>query len=123
MNNENHPAVPEAQITIDRKNLWRLETIGDTNGAEVQIYHPVLEDGSYDNSRKLRFCSLMQVTWMGQEGKLRFDIPAATLTEALDNFKSAGDAFAKATFEKLESERVRALLSSGMTIGEPQQRQ
>lgn len=112
-------AEPKLAIIIQRDQLWRLETVGDLNSAEIQIYHPIKEDGTPDVERKTKFCSLMEVQFMGQTGKMRFEIPGETLTEALNNFQDAGDKFAREMFDRLESERTRALLTSGMTIGEP----
>ena len=108
---------PKSELKIHQESLWRLETIGDLIGAEIQIYHPVLADGSPDVSRKPKYCSLLDISYRGERAKMRFDIPAETLQEALDNFTAAGEAFAYAKIEELESERTRLLLTSGTTIG------
>lgn len=121
MNNSEVLPAESGLRNIDRANLWRLETVGDLMQAEIQIYHPVLEDGSPDPARKPKFCSLMDISYRGQNAKMRFNIPGETLKEALDNFFAAGEAFGHKTLDELESERLRVMLSSGITIGEQRQ--
>ncbi len=101
---------------INRKNLWRLESINDLEGAEIQMCHPVKEDGSPDPSRKPRFCGLLDVTYQGSSAKMRFDIIADTLEEALTRLKPAGEAFGIAKLEELDNERKELFRTSGRTI-------
>ncbi len=104
-------------VNINRKNLWRLVTVGDLEAAELQIYYPILEDGTADTSRSVRFCSLLDIDFRGAHVKVRFEIPGTTLQEALDNFHSAGSKFGYEFLDKLEKERLHAIQTSGSTIG------
>lgn len=115
MNDQQMPA-KSGMKNINGKNLWRLETFGDLESAEIQVYHPVLEDGSPDASRATKFCSLLDIRYRGANMKHRFEIPAATLQEAVAGFLNAAEEAGYKLLEELEDQRRRAMLASGGTM-------
>ncbi len=87
MSNENLKSV--ADITLDRKGLYREETFTDLKAGSIQALTPVTEDGSVDDSREPLFMG--EAHLMSPSGPLpvRCEIDAKTLTEALDKFPAA----------------------------------
>lgn len=87
MSNENLKSV--AEITLDREALFREETFTDLKAGSIQMLTPVKEDGSVDDAREPLFMG--EAHLMSPSGPLpvRCEIPAKTLTEALDKFPEA----------------------------------
>lgn len=87
MSDENLKSV--AEITLDRKGLYREETYTDLKAGSIQALTPVHEDGSVDDSRAPLFMG--EAHLMSPSGPLpvRCEIDAKNLTEALDKFPEA----------------------------------
>ncbi len=87
MTNENMKSV--ADISLDRKGLFREETFTDLKAGSIQVLTPVKEDGSVDDSREPLFMG--EAHLMSPSGPLpvRCEIDAKNLTEALDKFPQA----------------------------------
>ncbi len=90
MSNENLKSV--AEITLDRKGLFREQTITDLKAGSIQMLTPVKDDGTDDDAREPLFMG--EAHLMSPQGPLpvRCEIKAKTLTEALDNFPEAVNA-------------------------------
>ena len=81
--------MPLDQITVDRDNLYREETITDLKIATIRRIIPIKSDGSDDKSRPTMY--IAQTSIMSQMGPLPIQAPieAPTLEEALDKFPEA----------------------------------
>ena len=73
-------------FTIDKDNLYRETSVTDMRIGTVQIFSPVLEDGSDDNSRKRIFLGRTQLNTQQGPIPIQAKIDAATLPEALSLF-------------------------------------
>lgn len=73
-------------FSVDKKNLYREETITDFKIATIKILTPIHMDGSEDTSRSKRFFGETQM--VSPEGPIpvRAMIPATTYEEAMDEF-------------------------------------
>ncbi len=77
------------QLKVDRGNLYREETITDLRAATIRHLVPITEDGSKDAGRREMFIGTTQI--MSPQGPvpLQSEIPATTLSEAMDMFPAA----------------------------------
>ena len=73
-------------LTIDTANLFREESITDTQSANIKQLIPITLDGTEDSSRERQFVG--DTTLMTQMGPIpvQFPIPAKNLEEAFTMF-------------------------------------
>ena len=73
-------------LTIDTANLFREESITDTQSANIKQLIPITLDGTEDSSRERQFVG--DTTLMTQMGPIpvQFPIPAKNLQEAFTMF-------------------------------------
>ena len=73
-------------LTIDTTNLFREESITDTQSANIKQLIPITLDGTEDSSRERQFVG--DTTLMTQMGPIpvQFPIPAKNLQEAFTMF-------------------------------------
>ncbi|SLM29617.1 putative cytoplasmic protein [Desulfamplus magnetovallimortis] len=73
-------------FSVDKKNLYREETITDFKIATIKILSPINIDGTEDTSRSKRYFGETQM--MSPEGPIpvRAMIPATSYEEAMDAF-------------------------------------
>ena len=85
-------AKPISEISVDRDNLYREETITDLRAATLRHMVPVKADGSPDDSRPSLWVAETQL--MTQAGLVPISAPieAASLEEAMDQFADAVNA-------------------------------
>ena len=76
--------VPEVQLDSD--NLYREELFTDRRAGTIRRLTPVTRDGSPDPSRTVQFSGQTQLLTPAGILPLSFELPGATLTEALANF-------------------------------------
>jgi hypothetical protein len=89
-------------LRVDRKNLYREETVTDLKVATLKRLVPITIDGEPDLGRSVRFLGQTQI--MSQMGPLpvQCQIEATTLDEAIEKFPEAVKA---AVDEMLEEAR------------------
>ena len=77
------------QMQVDRGNLYREETVTDLRAATIRRLVPIKEDGSTDAQRAEMFIGSSQI--MSPQGPvpIQAEIPAASLSEAMDKFPTA----------------------------------
>ena len=99
--------VPE--VRLDSANLYREETFTDRRAGTVRRLTPVTASGAPDPSRPLQFSGQTQLLTPAGILPLSFEIPAATLEEALQKFpEGAKDAIEQAIDEARELRREAA---------------
>jgi len=77
------------QMKVDRGNLYREETVTDLRAASIRHLIPINADGSTDAGRREVFVGTTQI--MSPQGPLpiQAELPAASLSEAMDAFPAA----------------------------------
>jgi hypothetical protein len=79
--------LPEVQV--DRNNLYREEVFTDRKAGTIRRLMPITAEGHADASRAVLYSGQTQLLTPGGVLPLAFEIPAATLDEALNNFPVA----------------------------------
>ncbi len=99
--------VPE--VRLDSANLYREETFTDRRAGTVRRLTPVTASGAPDPSRPLQFSGQTQLLTPAGILPLSFEIPAATLEEALQKFpEGVKEAIEQAIDEARELRREAA---------------
>lgn len=93
-------AAGQEEVSLDRDNLYREENITDQTVGSIRCLHPVKADGSDDPSRAVRYVGSTQVMTPMGTLPLTFELEAAGLEGALDQFPQA----AQAALEDMEKE-------------------
>jgi hypothetical protein len=73
-------------IQIDRHNLYREEVYTDRKAGTIRRLVPITADGSLDAARPVLYSGQTQLLTPGGVLPLAFEIPAATLDEAVTRF-------------------------------------
>jgi len=96
---------------MDAADLWREEVFTDRKIGTIRRLSPVKPDGSPDPARKALFVGEASLYTPAGTLPLNFEIPAATLEQAVAAYGAAvEEAFAQA-MEELEEMRRRAATS------------
>lgn len=99
--------VPE--VRLDAANLFREEIFTDRRAGTVRRLTPVTESGAPDPSRPTEFSGQTQLLTPAGVLPLSFEIPAATLEEALQKFpEGVKEAIEQAIDEAKEMRREAA---------------
>ena len=82
-------SVNEINFNVDKKNLYREESITDLKVASIRRLTPVKADGTEDSTRQTLFIGQTQL--MSPEGPLpiQSELAASTIEEAIDAFPNA----------------------------------
>jgi len=78
-----------ADVRVDVNNLYREESITDLKVASIRQLTPIKPDGTRDETRETQFLGHTQLMSQGGMIPLSFEIPAATLAEAIEKFPEA----------------------------------
>ena len=81
------PGLPDIQI--DRNSLYREETFTDRRAGTIRRLLPITADGAADAARAVLYSGQTQLLTPGGVLPLSFEIPGATLDEAINNFPTA----------------------------------
>src|SRR5262245_16398659 len=102
---------------MDAGQLYREEIFTDHKVGTIRQLIPVKADGSPDPSRAVTFTGQTQILTAGGALPLSFEIPAATLAEAVDRFGPT----AKVALEEMlrELQALRREAASQLVIPEP----
>jgi hypothetical protein len=80
-------SLPEVQI--DRNNLYREEVFTDRKAGSIRRLVPITAEGGADASRPVLYSGQTQLLTPGGVLPLAFEIPAATLDDAVSKFPEA----------------------------------
>jgi hypothetical protein len=107
----------EIELRLDAARLYREEVFTDQKIGTIRQLIPVKSDGSPDPGRPVTFSGQTQILTAGGALPLSFDIPATTLTEAVEKF----GATAKVALEEMlrELQALRREAASQLVIPEP----
>lgn len=77
------------QMKVDRGNLYREETVTDLRAATIRHLIPIDAAGAVDSARSELFVGSTQI--MSPQGPvpIQAEIPASSLSEAMDKFPAA----------------------------------
>jgi len=107
----------ETQLQMDGAQLCREELFTDRRIGTIRHLVPVKLDGSPDPTRTAVFIGQTQILTAGGTLPLSFDIPAATLSEAVAKFGAAAKLALEETLQELQEMQRRA--ASQLVIPEP----
>ncbi len=96
---------------VDRKNLYREETITDLKIASIQKLTPIHPDGSNDPSRETFFVGNTQLGTPHGPVPIQARLEAATMDQAMDAFPQAMEAETQKViqqFQKMETEKKQS---------------
>jgi hypothetical protein len=107
----------DIELRLDATRLYREEIFTDQKIGTIHQLIPVKSDGSPDPGRAVVFTGQTQILTAGGALPLSFEIPAATLTEAVEKF----GANAKVALEDMlhELQALRREAASQLVIPEP----
>jgi hypothetical protein len=105
-------------IEMDSADLYREEAITDRRVGSLQRLVPIKADGSDDDSRSVVFLGQTQVLTPAGALPLSFEIPAASLEEAVKAFGDHAKTALEHTMQRLEELR-REQASSLIVPGGP----
>ena len=94
--------VNEINFNVDKKNLYREESITDLKVASIRRLTPVKADGAEDSTRQTLFIGQTQL--MSPEGPLpiQSELAARTIEEAIDAFPNAMQRALSEVVEKIK---------------------
>jgi len=96
---------------VNKKNLYREETITDLKIASIQKLTPIHPDGSEDTSREVFFVGSTQLGTPHGPVPIQARLAAATLDQAMDEFPQAMETETRKMiqqFKKMEAEQKKS---------------
>ena len=108
------PATRAGEPGVDVQSLYREEIYPDRKIATLRVLVPVKPDGSADTARPTLFLGEAQLMTNMGPLPISFDIPAATLAEALAAYSDAAKAGVENAVRELQEMRRQA--SSSLVI-------
>ena len=95
----------DADIAMDRANLYQEETFTDRRVGTLQRLTPVTPSGVRDNARTILFVGQTQVLTPAGALPLSFEVPAQTLDDAVAKFGELAKQALASTLRRLEEMR------------------
>lgn len=103
------PSKEDQDIRMDAKQLWQEEVFTDNAVGTIRRLSPVDADGRTDPARQVQFFGSTQILTPAGALPLNFEIPAASLAEAVEGFgEAAQQAVDRAMDELRELQRQAA---------------
>ena len=99
----------EGLRSIAPENFYLVKSYGDPNLQMLEVHCPVLFNGETDPSRPVKYVSSVMVNWRGVPFEKKFEIKAATLEEAVLNYREFAAAAGNETLKNLAEQEARAL--------------
>lgn len=104
-----NPPQADNEIQMDAANMYREEVFTDNAVGSLRQLTPVTANGDQDRSRATLFVGSTQVLTNAGPLPLSFEIPAASLSEAIAGFAGAAhEAFERTMDELRELQRQQA---------------
>ena len=101
MNEEAENATPD----FDKDGLYREDSYTDRRVGNIRVLTPVTVSGEPDDSRPVLYTGATQIMTGAGPMPLNFEIPGATLEEAVDNFGAAAEQAVEEMAARLEEMR------------------
>jgi hypothetical protein len=95
----------DAEITMDSAALYREETFTDRRVGTLQVLTPVTPSGATDTARPVLYVGQTQVLTPAGALPLSFEVPAASLDEAVAKFGDLAKQALARTMKRLEELR------------------
>lgn len=90
------------EIKMDPTNLYKEEMVTDRKMGTIRILTPVNDDGSIDTGRDVVYVGQAQLMTPMGALPLAFEIPATSLSEAIDKFPGEAKQAVDKTVEELK---------------------
>jgi len=104
----------EPDLRMDADSLYREETFTDQQVGTIRQMTPVDKDGAVDSSRSVAFVGSTQILTPMGAVPLTFEIEAASLAEAIDQFPEAAKEGLERTVREINEMRRES--SSGIVV-------
>lgn len=101
---------------MNAADLYRDEVVTDRRVGTIRVMTPIKPDGSVDPARKVEYVGQASLYTPAGTLPINFDIPAATLAEAVAGFAPAAQRAVQDTMEELS--RLRRETASGLVIAD-----
>jgi len=105
-------------MTMNPDNLYREELYTDQRLGSIRVLVPVTAEGERDESREVRYSGQVQVMTPAGALPIAFEIPAASLAEAVKGFGPAAKQAIEETARELEE--LRRQTASGIVTPGPE---
>jgi len=102
---------PEAETRMDYTSLYREEIITDRKVGTLRVMTPLKSDGSTDAARPVIYMGEAQIMTNAGPLPISFEVEAANLAEAVDNFGDAAKEAIERTVRDLQELRRQAASS------------
>jgi hypothetical protein len=102
---------PEAETRMDPTSLYREEIITDRKVGTLRVMTPLKSDGSTDAARPMIYMGEAQIMTNAGPLPISFEVEAANLAEAVDNFGDAAKEAIERTVRDLQELRRQAASS------------
>ncbi len=113
---------PVGEISLDREGLFLEQTFTDLKAGSIQMLTPVKDDGSKDDSRAPLFVGEAHLMSPSGPVPVRCEIPAKTLSEAIDKFPQAVNVAVDRMIEQakeLQRQEASRIVTPGEVAGGP----
>lgn len=101
----------QREIRMDADNLWIEEVFTDRQVGTIQRLSPVTRDGKPDPKRSVSYSGQTQILTPAGALPLSFEIPAASLGEAVEKFGTAAEGAVEDAMQQIENMRREAASS------------
>ena len=102
---------PEADPKMDAASLYREDIVTDRKVGTIRMLTPLKTDGSTDTARTVIYMGEAQIMTGAGPLPISFEIEAATLAQAVDNFGGAAKEAIERTVRDLQELRRQAASS------------
>ena len=100
--------VDQMQTEMDANNLYNEEIVTDRKIGTIRVLTPITVTGARDTGRAMIFTGEVQIMTQMGPIPIAFEIPGATVAEAVANYGQAAKDGVKKTFERMEQMRREA---------------
>jgi len=114
---------PDLDLQMDPSTLYREEVFTDHRIGTIRALVPVTPAGMPDSARETLFVGEAQIVTQMGPIPISFDIPATSLSTAVDGYAAAAKAAIDKTVQQLQEMRRQAassLILPGSGVGVPQ---
>jgi hypothetical protein len=112
----------EPEMTMDANELYREDTFTDRKVGTIRRLTPVTSDGEVDANRDVIYSGETQIMTPGGALPLNFEIAAANLTEASQQFGVEAQQALEKTVKQIEEmrrEQASSIIVPGQGGGQP----
>ena len=101
----------ESTLTpLNAENLYTQELVIDPEHGQIVVLRPVTVGGVRDTERSIRFFSSLNIRFRGAPQVVNFEIPAGSLSQAVEKWLETATRAGQEAIEQMESNYVKSRL-------------